>query len=547
MTKAPVLTSMNACDALLGPTLAAGHGLTPALIHRDARYTYAELEALVNRFGNALAGSGVGRGDRVLLLLKDTPEFVAAFLAAMKVGGVAVTLNTRSAARDVRFAITDSACRAMVIDREFLDLFDEAVADGGLRPPVLVVCCTASEPAAPAISLGAFLKDRPDRLESAPMSPDDMAFWIYTSGTTGTPKAAVHCHHDLLLGDLHVGEILGIKRGDRVFSSSKLFFSFALTFCLLGGLRMGATLILEDRWPDSDAVAETVRRHRPDVMFSVPTIYRNLLRDAHAKEEAFGAVRRYVSAGEKLPASLFERWRQATGKPILEGIGATETLFLFIANTPTAFRAGATGRPQPGVELRLLDERNQPVTEPGVTGVLWVRMSSLCRGYWQQPEKTAASFVDGWYRTGDVFSFDSEGWWYHHGRGDDLLKISGQWVSPVEIEDCALATTGILDAAVVGVENADGLVRLAMFAVPADSAGGPELAAQIQERIKSQLSIYKCPRNIRFVEEIPRTATGKIQRFRLRELANELRPEREDAPAPSIGAAQPPPAAKFSP
>jgi benzoate-CoA ligase family protein len=521
---------MNACDALLGPTLAAGRGLSLALIYRHISYTYAELDGLVNRFGNALAGSGVGRGDRVLLLLKDTPEFVAGFLAAMKMGGVAVALNTRSAARDLRFAIADSTCRVMFIDRDFLDVFDEAVADGAPRPPLLVVCGAAGEPAAPAVSLDAFLRRWPDCLASAPMSPEDMAFWIYTSGTTGTPKAAVHCHRDVLPGDLYLGEILGVGPGDRLFSSSKLFFSFALTHCLLGGLRVGATVILDDRWPDSDAVADTVRRHRPHLMFSVPTIYRNLLRDGHARDDAFRSVRAFVSAGEKLPASLFERWQQATGKPILEGIGATESLFLFIANTPAAYRAGATGRPQPGIELRLLDERDQPVTEPGVSGVLWVRMASLCMGYWQQPAKTAASFAGGWYRTGDVFSFDSEGWWYHHGRGDDLLKIAGQWVSPVEIEDCALATSGILDAAVVGVENSDGLVRLAMFVVPEDRAGGPELAALIQERIKSQLSIYKCPRNIRFVAEVPRTATGKIQRFRLRQLASELATESESMP-----------------
>ncbi len=530
MTEASARAGMNACDALLGPTLAAGHGHTPALIHRETCLTYAELGALVNRFGNALAAKGVGRSDRVLLLLKDTPELVAGFLATMKLGGVAVALNTRSAARDLRFAIADSACRAMFIDGDFLDLFDETVSEGAHRPPVLVVCGGAGEPAAPAASLGAFLGNRADRLESAPMAPDDMAFWIYTSGTTGTPKAAMHCHRDVLPGDRHLGEILGVKRGDRLFSSSKLFFSFALAHCLLGGLRVGATVILDDRWPDSDAVADTVRRHHPHVMFSVPTIYRNLLRDGHATDDAFRLVRCFVSAGEKLPASLFERWRQATGKPILEGIGATETLFLFIANTPASYRAGATGRPQPGVELRLLDERDRAVAEPGVCGVLWVRMASLCRGYWRQPEKTAASFADGWYRTGDVFSFDGEGWWYHHGRADDLLKISGQWVSPGEIEDCALATAGVLDAAVVGVENSEGLTRLSMFVVPADRQGGPALAALIQERIRSQLSIYKCPRNIRFVPEIPRTATGKIQRFRLRELAREMPAASESMP-----------------
>ncbi|MDE2228700.1 MAG: benzoate-CoA ligase family protein [Alphaproteobacteria bacterium] len=518
---------MNACDALLGPAIAMGRGSSPALIYGDASLSYAELGSMVNRFGNALTAHGVVRGERVLFLLKDTPELVAGFLATIKIGGVAVALNTRSAAKDLRFAIADSACRAMFIDAEFVRLLDEAMAEGGRHPPVLVVCGAEADPSPPAVSFRTFLDGQSDRLMSAAMSADDMAFWIYTSGTTGIPKAAVHCHRDVLPGNLYLGEILGVRPGDRLFSSSKLFFSFALTHCLLGGLRVGATVIIDNRWPAADAIAETVRCHRPDVMFSVPTIYRNLLRDGYATDEAFRSVRCFVSAGERLPAALFEHWRQATGKPILDGIGATETLFLFIANTPQAYRAGATGRPQPRVELRLLDERGECITEPGQSGTLWVRMPSLCNGYWRQAAKTAASFIGGWYCTGDVFSFDSEGWWYHHGRADELLKISGQWVSPMQIEDCVLTMPGVLEAAVVGVENTDGLVRLAMFVVPGARAGGPELAVRIQEHIKSQLSIYKCPRDIRFVAQIPRTATGKIQRFRLRELAAAPRSETE--------------------
>jgi benzoate-CoA ligase len=216
---------------------------------------------------------------------------------------------------------------------------------------------------------------------------------------------------------------------------------------------------------------------------------------------------------------VFASTLSASVTPILNGTAATDTIFLTIANTPTAYRAGSTGRPQPGVGVRLVDEHDEPITEPGRSGLLWVQIGSLCSGYWNQPEKTRASFCDGWYRTGDVFSFDADGWWYHLGRSDDLLKISGQWVSPMEIENCALGTSGVVDAAVVGVPNSDGLVRLAMFIVPTDFDASEDLAVRLQDQIKSQLSIYKCPRNITFVEEIPRTVTGKVQRFRLRELA----------------------------
>jgi benzoate-CoA ligase family protein len=511
--------TMNACDELLRPTPNSRRGRTQALVYRDTAYTYDDLEAMVNRVGHALLRTGIDRGDRVLLLLKDSPDFVTCYLAAIKVGGVAVALNTRCAPKDLRFALDDTGCRVIVIDFEFLDIYIQAVAGREGPAPLLVVRGANAAAPAPAITLAAFRGGQPDRLVSTPMSPDDMAFWIYTSGTTGAPKAAVHRHSDVLLGDRHIGEILGVKPGDKLYSSSKLFFAFALGHCLLGGLRVGATLILHDGWPDSATVAETVAHYRPDFVFSVPTVYRNLLRDGCAETGAFESVRCFVSAGEKLPANLFERWRAATGKPILEGIGATETIFLTIANTPAAYRAGSTGRPQPGVGIRLLDEHDEPINEPGRSGLLWVRIGSLCSGYWNQPEKTSASFCDGWHRTGDAFSFDADGWWYHLGRGDDLLKISGQWVSPMEIEDCALGTPGVIDAAVVGVPNTDGLVRLAMFVVPADSDARDGLALRLQDRIKLQLSIYKCPRNITFVDEIPRTATGKVQRFRLRELA----------------------------
>jgi 3-hydroxybenzoate/4-hydroxybenzoate---CoA ligase len=511
--------AMNACDELLRPTPNDGRGRSHALIYRDTAYTYDDLEAMVNRLGNALLAAGIGRGERILLMLKDSPEFVSCYLAAMKIGGVPVAISTRCAPKDLRFVIDDSGCRVLFIDSEFLGVYTEAGGgQQGSRPLVVV---RGGNAVPPAITLAAFAADQPDRLDSTLMLPEDMAFWIYTSGTTGTPKAAVHRHHEVLLGDRYIGEVLGVKPGNRLYSSSKLFFAFALGHCLLGGLRVGATLILHDGWPDSASVAETARRYRPDFMFSVPTVYRNLLRDGHAESGAFDSVRCFVSAGEQLPASLFERWRAMTGRPILEGIGATETIFLTIANTPSAYRAGSTGRPQPGVDLRLLDEHNRPIAEPGRPGVLWVRIGSLCSGYWNQAEKTQSSFCDGWFRTGDAFSFDAEGWWYHLGRSDDLLKVSGQWVSPIEIEDCALGVPDIVDAAVVGVPNSDGLVRLAMFVVPADFDARDGLAMRLQERIKSQLSIYKCPRNITFIREIPRTATGKVQRFRLRELASQ--------------------------
>ncbi len=505
---ADACASQNACELILGSGIARAGAAAPAIIFGEQTISYGELERMVNRFGNALRSHGVGHGDRVLFLLRDGPDLVAGWLAAIKIGAVSVALNLRASAKDVRFAVDDSRCRALFYDEELALACQEALQVAVHAPEVIVA----------AGGIAAFVADGGDRLDTMPAVADDIAFWLYTSGTTGTPKGAMHRHAAAEIGDLHLCRNLGVRPGDRLFSSSKLFFAFALGHILIGGLRAGATLILYDGWPDGDAIARIVDRHRPDVMFSVPTFYRHLLRDGLAEAEAFGHVRHCVSAGEKLPEGLHRAWQEATGRPILEGIGTTETLFLMIAATPDAWHPGATGRPLPWVEARLEDEAGRPVAT-GEPGVLWVRMGSLARGYWNQPDKSAATFQDGWYRTGDLFSVDAEGWWHHQGRGDDMLKISGQWVSPAEIEEVAMTVPGITDAAVVGAVNAEGLVRLAMFLTPQDPAAAAEpLIGRVQEVIKARLSIYKCPRTVKVVEEMPRTATGKLQRFRLRQM-----------------------------
>lgn len=504
----------NATDAILNPTIDSGRSDAVAILFGEHAITFAELSEAANRFGNALKPN-LARQARALLMLKDSPTFVAAFLEIMRIGAVTVPLSTRLSAADLAFAIDDSGAEVLLIDEEFLPLYRAATPR---RRPRLVAVNGAAVESLPSVD--ALVAAQPTELRSEVMDADDMAFWLYTSGTTGTPKAAIHCHGDVTVANSYMAEF-GIRPGARVFSSSKMFFAFALGHTLIGGLRSGATIILYDGWPDAAAIGEVVARYRPTVMLSVPTFYRNVLRDGLAGQEAFRQVGTYISAGEALPESLYRRWLETTGVPIVEGIGATETIFMFISGTPANHRAGATGKPMPYAEVRLLDEIGQPVTAPGTTGVAHVKLGSLCRGYWQQPERTRAAFRDGWFRTGDAFSVDSEGWWHHHGRYDDLLKISGQWVSPSEIEDCAISVPGVVDAAAVGVANEDGLVRLALFLV-GDRAAGTDLERAVREKLLANLSVYKCPRNIRIVDVIPRTATGKAQRYLLRQLAAEI-------------------------
>ncbi|MCC7413919.1 MAG: benzoate-CoA ligase family protein [Gammaproteobacteria bacterium] len=503
---------MNAAEEILGPPLAAGLADQPALILGQTQLSYAGLEALVNRCGHALLAAGVGREQRVLLFMDDSPEFVALYLAAMKIGAVVVAFNIRATAADLRFVVEDSDCRALFIDAAFVDRWQEAgtgIADG---PRVIVRGGTGRD------SLERFLPGHAEALEYAAMAPDDMAFWLYSSGTTGQPKGVVHCHHDVCIADRHLRENLGLRAGERLFTTSKLFFAFALGHSLFGGLRCGATVILYEGWPDGRAIIAEVERTRPQLLFTVPAFYRNLLAEGVAASEAFRQVRHFVSAGEKLPLPLFEQWQAATGRPILEGIGTSETVFLFLANTPDAVRPGSAGRRLPWADVRLWTGSGEEITAPDTPGTLWVRMDSVFDRYWRLQARTHATFRDGYYCTGDVFSFDADGYWHHHGRDDDMLKISGQWVSPAEIEDCVLRIDAIREAAVVGAPNADGLVRAALFVVAEGDGARDALEERIRATLTGSLSIYKCPRTICFVDEIPRTATGKVQRFKLRDM-----------------------------
>lgn len=500
----------NAADEILGPPLARGQSSDVAILFGDSTITYGEINARVNRVGNALK-SRLAKGERALLLLKDSPDFIAVHLGVMRIGGVAVALSTRASAKDVAYVIDDSEADVVVIDDEFLPTYRQALASATHRPSLVSV---RGQPDEGALSLDDLLRDVAAELRSAPTTADDMAFWAYTSGTTGTPKAAVHCHGDVVVGDPYL-KAFGFQPGERVFASSKMFFVFSMGHTLIGALRTGATVILYDGWPDGGSIAAIVERYRPTIMLSVPAFYRSLLRDGLAEQPAFKSVRCYLSAGESLPESIYRRWQQATGRSIVEGIGTTESIFMMVSGTPAEHLPGATGKPMPYVEAKLLDPEGRVVMTPDVPGILHVKMGSLCRGYWREVEKTQAAFQDGWFRTGDVFIIGADGWWRHQGRGDDLLKISGQWVSPAEIEECAATVPGVIEAVVVGAPDRDGLIRLAMFLVA--ERGSEKLKQQVQEKLLQTLSKYKCPRNIVFVDVVPRTATGKVRRFRLRQ------------------------------
>jgi len=506
---------MNAVDELLGPALKNGQADEAAVIAGDRKVTYAELQAAAARCGGAFAELGVGTQDRVLLLADDGPEFYYVYLGAMKIGAVPVAINLRASAQELAFMVADSACKLPVADSQFLETVERARKLSGSFPPVVV-----TDPAEGHDDILSLMVGRDERMHSVDLDPGDTALWMYTSGTTGEPKAAVHQLASLAYVPRYLKEVYGVRPGDTLFCSSKLFFAFSLGHMLLAGLMLGATMVVHSGWPNAEDVADTIETHKSDVVFSVPTFYRALVSGGFAGSPAFRNVRHFISAGERLPEQLCRQWQTVTGQPLLEGIGATEALIMFIGNRPKDFSPGATGKPYPGVEVKLTDEDGVSIKEAGVPGILWVKSPTLADGYWNQPDKTAEAFRDGWYRTGDMFVLDDKGWYHHQGRGDDMLKISGQWVSPVQIEERVLENPKVMEAAVVGVTDTSGFVRLALCMILADPRADREaLEEEVCEDLTGNLSIYKCPRRFVYLDDFPRTPTGKVQRFKLRQIA----------------------------
>jgi benzoate-CoA ligase family protein len=492
----------NAAALFVDAPVDEGHGARAALLTPSGPVTYAELQRLTDRVAHALRARGVEPEQRVALLLPDGPAWAATFFAALKLGAVAVPLNTRLDAAQLRTVLADCRPKAVVADPVLLTAARVDPATVGPR----------------ALDFDTLVADTPPGgLSPEPVGGDAMAFWLYTSGTTGSPKAAVHCHRTLPACHSYL-DVLGVTAGDRIFATSKLFFAYALGNALLIPLRARAATYLHPGWPDPAAVAAVMRETRPTLFFSVPTVYARLLH-AGLPPRTFGSARLCVSAGERLPAELCTAWRDRFGVEILDGIGATETVFMVLSNRPGRSRPGSSGEPVPGTEVRILDAEGRPVPD-GQEGVLWVRTPSQAAGYWQRLDHSRRTFVGDWFRTGDVYRREADGGHVHCGREDDFFKVAGQWVAPAAVESVLLRHPGVLDGGVVGVEDAGGLIKPFVFVVSRDPAAEPEsLREDVRRFLEGALPPHQRPREIRIVSELPRTATGKLQRFRLRELA----------------------------
>jgi 3-hydroxybenzoate/4-hydroxybenzoate---CoA ligase len=502
--------SLNAVEHLLGKAALERHGVRAALVCGEQSLSYAELAAQVARSANALRALGVAPGERVLMMMRDTPEFAAAWLGALHAGAVAVALNTRLSEAEYRHVRADSGASLAIVEdlyaRARPDLASEHASEGSL-----VIAGAGAEP---SLSWRAALARASPEAAPCEVRAVDPAFWLYSSGTTGKPKGIVHAHRNLLSAGQAQREVLGLAAGERSFATSKLFFAYALEHGLLGPLALGMTAILEPDWPDAENVLRLVERHRPCAFFSVPTFYRQLLALGAGRLGPFRQVRRFVAAGERLPAAVIEAWRAATGGEILSLYGMSETFCACLVTPPGTSNGARTGRPLAGVTAQLRSPAGAPVAA-GEAGELWLRHPALALGYANLPAQTAAQFRDGWFGTRDLFVADAEGFLAHQGRSDELLKIAGQWVQPGELEQAVAGDAAIAEAACVQVTDGEGSTRLALFVTARGDAAQALAAAQ---RLCEKLPRFKRPSWIRAVAELPRTDTGKLQRFKLREL-----------------------------
>jgi benzoate-CoA ligase family protein len=520
MANGPILIpdEFNAATYFIDRHLPQGRAEKVAIECEADSLTYQQLRDRVNRAGNALRHLDVRIEERVLLLLLDTLDFAVSFFGTIKIGAVPVPVNTLLKPSDYQYMLNNSRARVAIVSHSLYPQI-QAIPKESLRylKHIIVV---GEEPPAGTLNLNHLLAQNSPDLDPEPTNKDDAAFWLYSSGSTGFPKACVHLQHDMVVcSERYAKAILNITDADRCFSVAKLFFAYGLGNALYFPLAVGATSILYSGPPKPQNVFETIERHRPTLFFSVPSNFAALFayqRD-DGREFDLSSVRYAISAGEALPAAIFHRFKERFGVEILDAIGSTEVLHMFIANRPGAIRPGSSGQIISGYEAKIVDENNLPM-QTGEIGNLLIKSDSTCSHYWNQHEKSKDTIEGHWIRTGDKYFQDADGYFWYAGRSDDMLKCSGVWVSPVEIESVLIENPAVQEAAVVGRKDRDELMKpLACVVLKNGMKGTPELARELQEFVVSRLPIFKRPRWVEFLDELPKTATGKLQRYKLRQ------------------------------
>jgi benzoate-CoA ligase len=504
----------NMGDYFLYHNVEEGREGKVCLYYRDDEYTYADAVRMSNRAGNALRELGVRVEDRVLIVLPDCPEFVWTWFGANRVGGVITMVNPLLPTDDYVYYLEYTRARVAVVHESLLDNFSRAAKGSKHLRNVLVV----GEGRGEFHSFEQAVGSQPDELTPADTHRDDVAIWLFTSGSTGHPKGAVHLQHDLPYNtECYAKGVLGVAEDDLTVSVPKLFFGYATGTNLLFPFAAGGATALFSERSTPEKMFEVIARYRPTILTSVPTMINGMLSVSGAADKDLSSLRMCLSAGEALPEELYRRWVETFNVEIYDGIGSAEMFHIYITNRPGDVKPGSLGRIVEGYEAEVVDAEGRAVPT-GEMGTLRVKGDSAALCYWQAHEKSKQTFAGDWCTTGDQFHVDSEGYYWYHGRTDDMLKVSGVFVAPAEIENCLLQHEAVLEAAVVGHEAGDHLVKPKAFVVLREGrAAGEELAQSIKEFVKSRLALYKYPRWVEFVPSLPKNDRGKIDRKKLKE------------------------------
>jgi benzoate-CoA ligase family protein len=508
----------NAAADMVDRNVREGRGAKIAFIDPKTRLTYAELEAATNRFANSMPRLGIAREHRIALIMLDTVDLPVAFWGAIKAGVVPIPLNTLLTLDQWRYMIEDSRADAVVISAALYERAAPMLAEiAGRRHLHSIVSGRDSDQT--VIGLEGLLAGSSTELAPVDTHADDVAFWLYSSGSTGSPKGTRHVQ----ASPMHTARcfaqgVLGITSEDVIFSAAKLFFAYGLGNGMSFPMSVGATAVLMPDRPTPDSVMATMRANHPTIFCGVPTLFASMLAHPELQKGAgSNRLRLCTSAGEALPEDIGNRWQAQVGCEIIDGIGSTEMLHIFVSNRPGSVRYGSSGKPVPGYEAKLLDDDGRLVP-PGEIGELVIRGPSAAEGYWLQREKSRRTFRGEWTHTGDKYRIGEDGYYYYCGRTDDMFKVSGIWVSPFEVESALITHKAVLEAAVVGKEDTDGLIKPKAFVVLKPGfAADANLLEDLKAHVKAQAGAWKYPRWVDVRTELPKTATGKIQRFKLRD------------------------------
>jgi 4-hydroxybenzoate-CoA ligase len=508
------MTVYNACADLLDRNVDEGRGGKVAFTDDTRSLTYAQLQAETRRLANLLRRLGIRREERVLMLMTDTVDFPVVFLGSIRAGIVPVPVNTLLGAEQYAYILEDSRARALFVSAPLLAAAEPCLALAKHLDHVVLV---GGKPQSAFLDFAAELAREPAEFETVATHPDETAFWLYSSGSTGAPKGTRHVHASpMATARLFAQGVLDIKEDDLVYSAAKLFFAYGLGNALTFPMSVGASAVLDPGRPTPDSVFANLEKHQPTIFCGVPTLFSALINDAkHAAAKGSERLRLCTSAGEALPEHIGTGWTKRFGVEIIDGVGSTEMLHIFLSNQPGDVVYGTCGKPVPGYDVKLSDETGREVAD-GEIGELFVRGPSAAEGYWNQRSKSRGTFHGEWTRTGDKYT-RVDGRYTYCGRADDMFKVSGIWVSPFEVEAALMADPAVLEAAVVPHADEEGLLKPKAFIVLKSGAAVVNLEQRLKDQVKATAGAWKYPRWIVVVDELPKTATGKIQRYKLRD------------------------------